>query len=143
MQILLQVPYSWWEIFNIKGTNLNFTCIKYYWNFFSSFHNSDECVPVVDGRASSWWTFLHICYHSLSRRNNIIQTRLLANYEVGLDAVFISTSHFCMGVQNSEVLCVSESTCNKYEEYTMEERLLTSRQNFLIYFDKNWSQTIC
>lgn len=28
MQILLQVPYSWWEIFNIKGTNLNFTCIN-------------------------------------------------------------------------------------------------------------------
>jgi hypothetical protein len=49
----------------------------------------------------------------------------LANYEVGLDAVFISTGHFHMGIPKSEVLRVSESACNKYKENTMEERLLT------------------
>jgi hypothetical protein len=51
----------------------------------------------------------------------------LANYEVGLDAVFINTGHFYMRVPNGEVLCVSESAYNKYKEYTMEERLLTFR----------------
>jgi hypothetical protein len=51
---------------------------------------------------------------------------------VGLDAIFISTGHFYMGVPNCEVLCVSESAYNKYIEYTMEERLLTFRENLFI-----------
>jgi len=96
-----------------------------YWNLLSSFYNPDECVHIMDNRAANWWTFLCNCCNSLPWRNNFIQTRLLANYEVCVDAVCISTGHLRVGVANSEILCVSEPTRNKYKMYAMEKRLLT------------------